>query len=429
MFFRCAVLASVVACTIAAQTLVDLRTQSKSVDFSAASTTKPMKTGTVLPAACGVGEAFFDTTAPAGSNFYLCTTQNSWALQSGSGTAGPTGPTGATGATGPTGPTGANGAIAHIQSGGTTLPVESTLNFSGGGCADDPTNSRTDCTGAGISGLSIDVNGAAQGTQSTLNLISGTGIIEACANNTGANRVDCTPSLDTAYAPSRTLDQAGTDHSIIATSGGAGAAFVASGSPTFATYTQNQTLSFIATDHACVASATLNIDGLGPIPLKKIIGGALVGIEAGDCVQNVPILLRASGSPVSAFVLSPDGSPATDWVSNLTAQSASQAATTLASAPTAGSFRLTYYLDQNGTCTSGSNTVSLSFNWTDGSNARVLATSSLNLGSTQSTSGYLSGTLPIYVGSGNVTYSSTVTGSCTTGASSYDVHISLERVQ
>ena len=102
---------------------------------------------------------------------------------------------------------------------------------------------------------------------------------------------------------------------------------------------------------------------------------------------------------------------------------------TLASAPTAGSYRVTYYMDQNGTCTSGSNSVSLSFNWTDGSNARVLATSSLTLGSTQATSGYLSGTVPIYVGGGNVTYSSTVAGSCTTGASSYDVHVSLEHLQ
>ena len=179
-----------------AQTLVDLRTQSKSVDFTAASTTKPMKTGTALPAACGVGEAFFQTNAPAGSNFYLCTSQNSWTLESGAagtggatGPAGPAGPVdgtrpgirpGINGSNGAGGANGANGAIAHIQNGGTNLPVESILNFSGGGCTDDPTNGRTDCTGSGgISGLNIDVNGAAQGTQSTLNLISGTGIIES----------------------------------------------------------------------------------------------------------------------------------------------------------------------------------------------------------------------------------------------------------
>jgi hypothetical protein len=77
MLFRCVVLAGLVACATQAQTLLDLRTQFKSVDFTAASTTKPMKAGPVLPAACGLGEAFFDTNAPAGSNFWLCTSLNS----------------------------------------------------------------------------------------------------------------------------------------------------------------------------------------------------------------------------------------------------------------------------------------------------------------------------------------------------------------
>ena len=64
------------------QTLVDLRTQSKSVDFSAANTTKPFKAGTVLPATCTVGEGFFQTNAPAGLNLYGCTAVNSWTLLS-----------------------------------------------------------------------------------------------------------------------------------------------------------------------------------------------------------------------------------------------------------------------------------------------------------------------------------------------------------
>lgn len=423
MFLRYAILAWVMAGAVESQTLLDLRTQSKSVDFSGANTTKPMKTGTVLPATCGVGEAFFQTNAPAGSNFYLCTAQNSWTLQVGA-----VGPTGPAGPTGPTGPTGASGAIGRVQNSGANLPMESILNFTGGGCTDDPSNSRTDCSGAGISGLNIDVNGSAQGTQATLNLISGTGIIQACSNNTGANRVDCTPSLDTSYAASRSLDQAGTDHSIIATSGGAGAAFIANGSPTFATYTQNQTLSLIASDHACAAAATLNIDGLGPIGLKKILGGALISIEAGDCLQNVPILLRAYGSPVSAFLLSPDGAPSTGWVSNVMAQSTAQSSVTLAT-PGPGQYTLNYYADQNGTCTTGSNSVSFTFGWTDGANARTITTGSLTLGTTQSTNGYLSGLMPLYVGSGSVSYTSTFSGSCNTGTSSYDIHVALTRLQ
>lgn len=61
-----------------AQTLVDLRTQSKSIDFSAASSTKPFQTGTTLPATCAVGAAYFDTAAPAGKNLYGCTSANTW---------------------------------------------------------------------------------------------------------------------------------------------------------------------------------------------------------------------------------------------------------------------------------------------------------------------------------------------------------------
>jgi hypothetical protein len=63
------------------QTLVDLRTQSKSVDFSGASSTKPMQTGSSLPSTCAVGQFFFLTSAPAGSNVYACDAVNVWTLE------------------------------------------------------------------------------------------------------------------------------------------------------------------------------------------------------------------------------------------------------------------------------------------------------------------------------------------------------------
>src|SRR5438552_3081556 len=64
-----------------AQTQVDLKTQSKSVDFSAASSTKPFVTGPALPSFCNVGQVYFLTTAPAGLNFYGCSTLNTWTQQ------------------------------------------------------------------------------------------------------------------------------------------------------------------------------------------------------------------------------------------------------------------------------------------------------------------------------------------------------------
>jgi hypothetical protein len=63
-----------------AQTAVDLRTQTKNVDFSAAAATKPNKSGAALPVVCGVGETFFLTTAPAGQNLYGCAVANTWSL-------------------------------------------------------------------------------------------------------------------------------------------------------------------------------------------------------------------------------------------------------------------------------------------------------------------------------------------------------------
>ena len=69
----------------AGQTLVNLGSQTKNVDFSAAPETRPMKTGTALPGTCNVGDEFFNTSATAGSNVYGCTSPNVWTQLSGGG--------------------------------------------------------------------------------------------------------------------------------------------------------------------------------------------------------------------------------------------------------------------------------------------------------------------------------------------------------
>lgn len=52
-------------------------------DISGKTSTKPMKSGTVPPGTCAVGEYFFDNNAPAGQNTYACTAINTWTLQGG----------------------------------------------------------------------------------------------------------------------------------------------------------------------------------------------------------------------------------------------------------------------------------------------------------------------------------------------------------
>jgi hypothetical protein len=64
-------------------TQIDLRSQSRNVDFSAASSTKPFQSGTGLPSTCGLGAMYYRLDAPAGMNVYGCTAANSWTLEQG----------------------------------------------------------------------------------------------------------------------------------------------------------------------------------------------------------------------------------------------------------------------------------------------------------------------------------------------------------
>jgi hypothetical protein len=317
------------------QTQVDLRTQSKSVNFSAANGTQPFQSGTVLPATCLVDQAFFQTNAPAGLNLYGCTAVNSWTLLSAGiltgdvtgpadatrvsqlqgravstaaptsgqslvwntttnswtpetitgvqGTTGATGATGAAGATGLQGAAGANGAIAHIQNAGTNLPLEPALNFTGGGCTDDPSTNSTNCSGAaGISGLSIDLNGTAVATQASLNFISGTGIVQVCANNASASRVDCTPSFNSAVIP--THDTIHANESYCASSNGTTGYTCSMPDKALVSYSAGQVF-LLNVDTTCSTSCSLNIDGLGTISVYQkdgmtAPGGTLVAGQA-----------------------------------------------------------------------------------------------------------------------------------------------------
>jgi hypothetical protein len=60
-------------------------------DASHAASSKPAKTGTALPPACGVGEQFFKTDAAQGQNLYFCTAANTWIQMTGGSGSGGTG--------------------------------------------------------------------------------------------------------------------------------------------------------------------------------------------------------------------------------------------------------------------------------------------------------------------------------------------------
>lgn len=64
-----------------AQTRIDLKSQGRNVDFSDATSTRPFKVGTTLPATCKTGDMFFLTTAPAGNNTFGCIATNVWSSE------------------------------------------------------------------------------------------------------------------------------------------------------------------------------------------------------------------------------------------------------------------------------------------------------------------------------------------------------------
>jgi hypothetical protein len=181
-----------------------------------------------------------------------------------------------------------------VQNSGTNLPVEPVLNFTSGGCSDDPSNGRTNCNGAGISGLTIAVNGAAQGTQSTLNLVSGYGIAEACANNAAANRVDCTPSLNPAVAATNARVESSGCQSLVLTSAGVTAytATLATNCQALTSYTSGQFF-LLTPDTTCGGSCSLNIDNLGIVSIKKIDG---VTDPGGNLFANQPQMIAYNGT-------------------------------------------------------------------------------------------------------------------------------------
>lgn len=93
-----------------AASFVNLAQTAKTIDYSGYTSTKPVKTGSALPAACSAGEMFLLMSAARGSNVFVCTATNTWSLESGlPGPQGPAGPVGPAGPAGGQGPQGAQG--------------------------------------------------------------------------------------------------------------------------------------------------------------------------------------------------------------------------------------------------------------------------------------------------------------------------------
>jgi hypothetical protein len=273
------------------QTRVDLGTQTKNIDFSAAAKTLPMKTGTVLPAQCQAGEMFFKTNAAAGNNLYGCVAANTWTKQGGDiapATAGQAGSVLGTDGTQTSwmalggdvsGSVGTN-SVVKIQ--GRT--VSNAAPASGQTLVWNASSSRWEPQtlsggGGGGGSVAVQVGSTTVGSQSTINFVDGGGTT-IVGSDTGTT-IQLQYMSDTAVMQTKAAAQSGSVTYCVP-SGASQTAYLCSLTPTLSTYTTGMVL-YWQPDVSNAAGATLDVDALGPVPILKADGTAA---GAGDAIAG-----------------------------------------------------------------------------------------------------------------------------------------------
>jgi hypothetical protein len=132
---------------------------------------------------------------------------------------------------------------------------------------------------AGSGSVTVQVGGTPVGTRSILNFVSGSGILEVCADNTAQSRIDCTPSYNFAVVP--THDTIRANENYCNSSNGTTAYTCSLPVRALTGYRAGMTL-LLNPDVSCANSCSVSIDGLGIVSIKKNDGatdpgGALIG--------------------------------------------------------------------------------------------------------------------------------------------------------
>lgn len=158
-------------------------------------------------------------------------------------------------------------------------------------------------TSAATGSITVMVGGQPVGSAPVLNFQSLNGNNWNCTPDATLNSIDCTATSDTATVLTKATDQAGTDHSLAITSGGNGKNYQGAPSPTPSAGITAGSLWIVFPDVANVAAATLDLGGLGPHPMQKVSGAALMIVTGGECPAGLPCILIAQGTPVAAWVV------------------------------------------------------------------------------------------------------------------------------
>ena len=274
-----------------AQTRVNLKTQSQVVDFSTASATRPMKTGVTLPATCAEGEMFFKSDAPAGANLYGCVAANSWMAQRSQSDLPPVAGFTDTVLTNDGvsarwillgGDLGGAPGVTKVQ-GIQQRPVASTAPLDQQALVWNSTDGRWEPrTLASAQGSPAWENdGSPVGTRTVVNVLPGFGLTTALSDT--GSKITIQQIVDTGVIQTKADYQSGNAR-LCATNTGSATTFGCSLSPVLVAYTTPLVLYWRPDTAASGGPTTLNIDSLGPKPVKLSDGisdPAAGDVEAG----------------------------------------------------------------------------------------------------------------------------------------------------
>jgi hypothetical protein len=114
--------------------------------------------------------------------------------------------------------------------------------------------------------LTVEVGGAQVGARNTLNFVSGNGILEACVDNAGANRIDCTPSYNYAVVPTHDTIYANENYCYSSN----GTTLYTCHLPFRALKAYRPGMTFLLNvDASCASSCSVNVDDVGIVTIKK----------------------------------------------------------------------------------------------------------------------------------------------------------------
>jgi hypothetical protein len=259
-----------------AQTQVDLRTQSKGVDFRSAPSTKPLKAGAALPQTCEVGDLFYLENAPVGTNVHSCVGLNTWAAQgvplNGMSFSGSVLKTDGVKPqwVSPGGDLAGSPEAARVQ-GLQARPVSATAPQVGQALTWDGLEWKGQTVGGAPGTVTLESNNVPMGTRGVVNLIPGFGVISMISDS--GTKLNVQQTVDTAAVLSKAAFQAGGALKC-SSGGGSGTAYTCALSPTLTSYSPGMLLHWLPDVNGSGGATTLDVDILGPVPVKLMDGTA-----------------------------------------------------------------------------------------------------------------------------------------------------------